>query len=245
MMQRNHRLERLPEDGHIAPRVDGRIAGEAHFAGATAGTHRTRHKEFTGMRLLAPIGILLLVSGCQYASSPFDGFGGFVSDTHTPYRNPNRPVGDSDNMRRVMGEESTAAPLLPEPGNVWPGPLPPAMTLQDVQRSNDQDILKPGEEMNLRGQRGSSTPPGTLQQQPIQNGQRIQPAPQTTPSYVQPAPRDPTIQTPSGPAALGRNGAVQTYTDPRGNTGIVIPNGNGTSTLVAPDGSVQTVPSPR
>jgi hypothetical protein len=44
---------------------------------------------------------------------------------------------------------------------------------------------------------------------------------------------------------LRNNGSVSTYTDTTGNTGIVIPNGNGTSTLVAPDGTVQTVPSPR
>lgn len=233
-MRCNHRLEPLPEDGHIAAP-----------AGLPADTHRPRDKEYTGMRLLAPIGILLLVTGCQFASSPFDGFGGFIADTHSPLRGPNRPVGDSDNMRRVMGEPSTSEPLVPEPGNVWPGPLPPEMTLQDIQRGNDQDMLKPGEEMNLRSPRGSSTPPASLPQQPVQNGLRIQPTPQTIPSNAQPAPRDPTIQTPSGPAALGNNGSVQTYTDPRGNTGIVIPNGNGTSTLIAPDGSVQTVPSPR
>jgi hypothetical protein len=202
-------------------------------------------KDITGMRLLAPILMLLALSGCQYVSSPFEGFGGFIGDTHTVYRSPNRPVGDSDNMRRVMGEPSTSEPLVPEPGNVWPGPLPPEMTLQDIQRSNDQDVLKPGEEMNLRSPRGSSTPPAALPQQPIQNGQRIQPTPQSGPPAAQPAPRDPTIQTPSGPAVLGNSGSVQTYTDPRGNTGIVIPNGNGTSTLIAPDGSVQTVPSPR
>lgn len=198
------------------------------------------------MRLLAPLGLLMALSGCgTIADSPFEGFGDFLADTHTPFRGPNRPVGDSDNMRRVLGEPTTAEPLLPEPGNVWPGPLPPEMTLQDIQRSNDADMLKPGEELKFGGPRGSSTPPGPLPQQAVQNGQRIQPSPQNTP-VPQPAPGDPTISTPNGPAALGKGGgSVQTYTDPRGNTGIVIPNGNGTSTLVAPDGSVQTVPSPR
>jgi hypothetical protein len=199
------------------------------------------------MRLLASLGLLLALTGCgQFADSPFDGFGGFVADTHNVMRGPNRPVGDSDNMRRVMGEASTSEPLLPEPGNVWPGPQPPDMTLSDIQRANNgEDILKPGEEMNLRSPRGSSTPPGVIGTGPIQNGQRVQPSPQTLPSNAQPAPRDPTIQTPSGPAVLRNNGSVSTYTDTTGNTGIVIPNGNGTSTLVAPDGTVQTVPSPR
>jgi hypothetical protein len=38
---------------------------------------------------------------------------------------------------------------------------------------------------------------------------------------------------------------VQTYTAPGGGMGIVVPNGNGTSTLIAPDGTVTTVPNPR
>ncbi len=235
-MQCNHALEPLPQDGHIAIRN----------AGLDTGAHRTRDKDPSAMRLLAPLGLLLALSGCgTIADSPFEGFGGFLADTHTPMRGPNSPVGDSDNMRRVMGEPTTAEPLVPEPGNVWPGPLPPEMTLGDIQRTNDADMLKPGEELRFGAPRGSSTPPAPLPQQPVQNGQRIQPAPSSTPA-LQPAPRDPTISTPGGPAVLGRGGGtVQTYTDPRGNTGIVIPNGNGTSTLIAPDGSVQTVPSPR
>ena len=36
-----------------------------------------------------------------------------------------------------------------------------------------------------------------------------------------------------------------TYTDSTGKSGLVVPNGNGTSTLIAPDGSVQTVPTPQ
>ncbi len=211
------------------------------------------------MRLIAPLGLLLALSGCgTIADSPFEGFGGFLADTHTPVRGPNGPVGDSDNMRRVRGEATTSEPLEPEPGNVWPGPLPPEMTLGDIQRANDAETLRPGEELRYGSPRGSSAPPGLQQAspqglsqgqmpaQPVQNGQRIQPSPSNTP-IAQPAPRDPTISTPSGPAVLRNGGGsnVQTYTDPRGNTGVVIPNGNGTSTLVAPDGSVQTVPSPR
>jgi hypothetical protein len=38
---------------------------------------------------------------------------------------------------------------------------------------------------------------------------------------------------------------VQTYTSPNGVTGVAVPNGNGTTTLIAPDGTTQTVPTPR
>lgn len=195
------------------------------------------------MHRFASLGLLLAMTGCaQYVSSPFDGFGGFIGDTHNIYRNPNRPPGDSDNMRRVLGQPAVSDPLLPEPGNVWPGPPPPEKTLQDIERSNGDDMLRPGEELNLGRPRGSGNPPpGTFQ-----------PTPSNTPTADVPlsppqqaAPTSPVLQTPQGPAVLNRNGSVSTYTDPKGGTGILVPNGNGTSTLIAPDGSVQTVPTPR
>ena len=46
------------------------------------------------------LGLTLLLPGCAYVGSPFDGFGGFIGDTHTIYRGQNRPVGDSINMER-------------------------------------------------------------------------------------------------------------------------------------------------
>ena len=224
-------------NGHIARRSSGRIDGYAPQC----------HKEIFRMRRLAPLGLLLAMTGCgQYASSPFVGFGDFVGQTHTINRNPNRPLGDTDNMRRVEGLPASSEPLVPEPGNVWPGPLPPEMTLQDVARANPDEMLKPGEELDLGHPRGSGTPPpGTFQPNPSNTPAADSSfAPRPTPP-AQPAPRSSTLQTPSGPAALGGSGAVRTYTTPSGATGIVIPNANGTSTLVAPDGTVQTVPSPK
>jgi hypothetical protein len=69
-------------------------------------------------------------------------------------------------------------------------------------------------------------------------------APTATPPS-QPAPQVRTLQTPQGPATTSGGPGVQTYTGPTGTTGLVVPNGNGTSTLIAPDGSVQTVPTPK
>lgn len=235
-MQRNHRLERRPEDGHIGVRSTGVVAV----------FNRLRDKDASRMRRLAPLALLLVVSGCgQYAGNPFDGFPGFIADTHTIYRNPNRPVGDSDNMRRVLGQSATSEPLVPEPGNVWPGPIPPDLTLSDIEKQNNSAypsaVLKPGDEIGIGRPLGSSTPPGA-----VMPGLAASPAigPSSTPT-AQRAPTSSTIATPNGPAVLNRSGSVQTYTDPKGGTGIVVPNGNGTSTLVAPDGSVQTVPTPR
>ncbi len=198
------------------------------------------------MRRIALLGLCLLASGCgEYASSPFDGFGGFLADTHGLQSGPNSPIGDSDIMRRVRGQPELSPPLLPEPGNVWPGPIEPSPTLQDIERENPDSTLQPGATMSLPGPtRGSSTPPSLTQ--PGQPGLTVPrtPGPSPTPPS-QPAPPSPTIQTPNGAAPLNSGGAVQTYVDPRGGTGLVVPNGNGTSTLIGPDGTVQTVPTPR
>jgi hypothetical protein len=139
------------------------------------------------MRRIASLGLLLALAGCgQYVGSPFAGFGGFIADTHNISRSPNRPAGDSDNMRRVEGQPATSEPLVPEPGNVWPGPLPPDKTLADIERDTN-GTLKPGEAMTLRNPDASQNGTGT----------------------------------------------------------VMVPNGNGTSTLIRPDGSVQTVPTPK
>jgi hypothetical protein len=52
-------------------------------------------------------------------------------------------------------------------------------------------------------------------------------------------------QTPEGVAVPSSSGAIRTYTLPGGRQGVLVPNGNGTSTLIMPDGSVQTIPTPR
>lgn len=53
------------------------------------------------------------------------------------------------------------------------------------------------------------------------------------------------IQTQSG--AMVRNGGapnLPNYTGP-GGSGVLVDNGNGTSTLIAPDGRITTVPTPK
>jgi hypothetical protein len=151
------------------------------------------------MRRLASIGLLLAMTGCSYVGYPNDyvgnplaGGGGFLADTHTFNRGPNRVQGDSDNIRRVSGENPTSDPLLPESGNVWPGPLPPDMTLGDIEKANGSgDVLKSGEQLNLGG---------------------TAPSPGNAPYSQKP---------------------------------VLVPNGNGTSLLIGPDGSVKTVPTPK
>ncbi|CAH2600156.1 conserved exported protein of unknown function [Rhodovastum atsumiense] len=196
------------------------------------------------MRRIVLPGLVLLLAGCEsYAGSPFVGFGGFIADTHSFQANPNRPVGDSPNVLRVEGRTAEVEPLTPEAGNVWPGQAPPEPTLQDIQhQQNQQD--QSGRPEQPAPRRGSSTPPGaqpSITAPPPAQGPTIPPdlpanPPPSVRSYPAPGGAVPGTQTGNG---------VQTYTDPKGQIGIIVPNANGTSTMIAPDGTVTTVPNPR
>jgi hypothetical protein len=208
------------------------------------------------MRRLALIGLPLLLAGCNYVGSPYDGFGGFLGDVHNFELNPNKPVGGADNMRRVSGDVVDTEPLMPEAGNIWPGPLPPPRNMFDLQNAPPDDSLggpqaqPPGERPPGQAQprpRGSSTPdfnPGAAAPRPAN--------PQPRPNAAIPPPLPPlsptgrTLQTPNGPASTiqGGNG-VETFIQPGGRSGVVINNGNGTSTLLGTDGSTITVPATR
>src|SRR3974390_948727 len=102
------------------------------------------------MRRAALFGIMLLLSGCAYSAwwkPPFTAGG-----------NPHAPTGDSENLRRVMGQDVEVKPLTPEPGDVWPGAVQALPTLQDVEQ---QGNLQPGQEQPVLGsplQRGTEVP---------------------------------------------------------------------------------------
>ena len=193
------------------------------------------------MRRIAMLGLTLLLPACQnYVGNPLDGFGGFVADTQTYQRNPNRPPGEAPNMLRVEGQDVATEALTPEPGNVWPGPIAPEPTLQDLERQQNQSEL-PAQPSPGPATRGSSTPPGPAGTLPPGPAPRPA-APPTLPPATPPSTQ--VLPTPNGPAVSTQMGnGVQTYTDPKGGMGIVVPNGNGTSTLIGPDGSVSTVPN--
>lgn len=202
-----------------------------------------------------------MASGCHYASSPLVGFGGFVGDTHTFKSNPNLPPGAAENMRRVQGQQVASDPLLPEPGNIWPGPPVAEPTLEDVIRDEQTDtagqfgISQPGPpSASPNVPYGSAAHP---QPRPVERGSGASPGSvdlRSQPQSSTVTPRAPgsisvppaTINTPNGVQPMTRDGnGVTTTTTPGGATSIVVPNGNGTSTIIGPDGSTQTVPTPR
>ena len=214
------------------------------------------------MRRIAFALIPLLLAGCSNElGNPTVGMGGFLSDTFALHGGANRPAIDSLNGQRVMGKDVELDPLLPEPGNVWPGALPPSRTMGELQREEQMGSLPPIDSVAPR----STTPPPTTLRVPgssmappaplpsdIAPGTTATPrlAPPTQPPAggvsSPPRPQSRVLQTPVGPATttVGSNG-VETYTLPSGRTGIVMPNANGTLTLIGPDGTTTTVPAPR
>ena len=193
------------------------------------------------MRRIAPVLLsTVLLAGCaSHVGNPADGLGGFLGDVLRLSGNPNRPAVDSPNARRVMGAEVVAEPLESEAGNIWPGPLPPARSMSDMQREMGGSLPP----IDAPSPRGSSTPPAPAATPAALPAARL---PAAGPVAPQPMPSSRVLQTPGGMAttSIGSNG-VETFTLPGGRTGIVMPNANGTLTLIGPDGTTQTIPAPR
>jgi len=185
------------------------------------------------MRRIVFLGLLLSLAGC--------GFNTWYDLPFTSRSNPNAPAGDSENMRRAMGEPADVVPLTPEPGDVWPGPIKPPPTLQDLENQG-------GEPQQPLPPVGSSTPPGSAQP-------GLAPLPSIAPQPTAPSTGVPSVATPPvgqvyptsrGPAvSTGGTSNYQTITTPGGGQSIVVPNGNGTSTIIHPNGTVETVPTPK
>ncbi|HEY4040788.1 MAG TPA: hypothetical protein VGM32_02975 [Rhodopila sp.] len=205
------------------------------------------------MRRTAFLCLALAVSGCGYKTWSDPPFGAGS--------NPNRPIGDSENLQRVQGEQPNVTGLTSEPGDIWPGPLPPAPTLQDLVSSGG---LTPQAEQPVPGsplQRGTapavpSPNPSTGSSTPPGNAEPGMPTPQPAPplsSYASPPAAPPAkgpggqvIQTPGGPTVTTGGGpGYQTTTSPGGGQSIVVPNGNGTSTVIHSDGRIETIPTPK
>ena len=203
------------------------------------------------MPRIASLILVLGLSGCGYKTwenAPF-----------TSGYNPNLPVGDSENMHRVTGQEPVVPILTTEAGNIWPGPLAPPPTLKDLESTSGEapqaEQPVPGSPLS-RGtaapypspnpSNGSSTPPSTFLPQPTTPQAGV-----PTPNYAAPpataSNRGPSvIQTPGGTSTVTGGGpGYQTTINPGGGQSIVVPNGNGTSTVIHSDGRIETVPTPK
>lgn len=202
------------------------------------------------MRPIAVIGLAVLLSGCAYASNPFDGFPGYIEDTQGLTANPHAPQGNSETMQLVRGEATTPTPLQPEAGNVWPAPVQAEPTLKDFEREQQNGTLPPEPGPTPLGPASSSSTPPSVSIGGPATPLTMPPAP--TPTVPPPStlgkvtPVNGDVSTPHGVAHLttDANGVI-TYSLPNGTRGIAVSNGNGTLTLIGPDGSVQTVNAPK
>jgi hypothetical protein len=174
------------------------------------------------MRRILLFGLLISLGGCE-------GYNTWWNPPFTTGYNPNMPRGDSINLRRVMGTTVAVDRLTPEPGDIWPGPVPEMPTLQDIER--DSGI---GERISAPSFGGTT-------------GGGVTGASPSLPNLSPPA-RDPAsriVNTPGAPSVTsGGTTGYQTTTTPQGSA-IIVPNGNGTSTIIHPDGRIETIPTPR
>ncbi len=166
---------------------------------------------------------------------------------------PYAPSGDTENMRRARGQPIAVQTLRPSPGNMWPGPIPRTPSMADLVRQQEGQGQVP-QSQRLEGQPPSPTLPPESSGAPPPTVQPVQPTIPAVPEGPSPpasgTPSGPNtgqvVQTPGGPAVTtGGTSAFKTLTMPNGQTGIVVPNGNGTSTIIMPNGQVQTVPTPK
>jgi hypothetical protein len=205
------------------------------------------------MRRIASLTLALILSGCGYKT--------WWNPPFSAGYNPNLPVSDSENMRGVLGQEPSLPPLTTEPGDIWPGPLATAPTLEDLEATGG---LTPQPEAPVPGSplsRGTGAPypspnPSVGSSTPPESAQPGLSTPQLAPplsSYAAPPASPPAqglggqvIQTPHGPTVTTGGGpGYQTTTTPGGGQSIVVPNGNGTSTVIRSDGRIETIPTPK
>lgn len=209
------------------------------------------------MRRIAPLVLLLALGGC-----------GYQTWSELPFNagpNRNKPVGNSETMRRVEGQPVQVAPLMPQPGDVWPGPPPPVPTLADIEKQTNLQPLPeepvPGSPQNMGTAPGappsvppvptpgSSTPPAL---QSLGGAPPPVVPPSAPPSVAVPPPPSgvpapgTTVPTSRGTGVVtGGTKGYQSMTMPNGGSAIVIPNGNGTSTVIHSNGTIETIPTPK
>jgi hypothetical protein len=179
--------------------------------------------------LLAPA---LLLSACSGS-----GFWRYEQHSFTlPGANPNRPVGSAENFQRAQHKSLTEpAPLLTEAGDIWPPPSAPVPTLKDLQKQQTAEV-------NADGTPGGAAALAPLPPLPSLPGYDISPQEpgNAAPPLVYPGS---VVPTQHGHVPINPDQGYKPGTS--ANSNIIVPNGNGTSTVISPTGQVTTIPTPK
>jgi hypothetical protein len=185
------------------------------------------------MRRFALVAVLLL-TGCSGS-----GFLRYEEDTFTfPWQNPNQPVRSGENfVASRQGTKSVQSPqLLTESGDIWPGQTQPVPTLKDLQKQQSAEAtgspgLTPLPPLpSLPGYEISAPEPGSPAPGNLFSG-----------AVGLPGGRNTTTRYGIAGGAPGMPSAQAPTTAQGGN--IVVPNGNGTNTVISPTGKVTVVPA--
>src|SRR6201995_2492023 len=94
---------------------------------------RQRRLRSHDLRHYLTIGLILLLSGCASERQ-------FASDSLWPFGNPNAPAASSETAQRALGHQPAVAPIQPQAGDVWPGPVQPMPTLSQVQQNANMPL---------------------------------------------------------------------------------------------------------
>jgi hypothetical protein len=219
----------------------------------------------------AVLGLAALLGGCGWFNDASYGVVNGVSNAGARIGAPwgsmqAAPPEQSSTIARLSGEPQQASTLQVEDGNVWPAQEGPRATLANPDAAmRNIPAYRPGELDRMSAPAGRSTwqpvdppnppsaPPGinsssSLPPPPIQQIEppRAAARPSTLPQPG-PAPRvdGRVVQTPSGPVTTtGGTDRVQSFITPGGQTGTIHNDGN-TTTIIGPEGQVQTMPTPR
>jgi hypothetical protein len=79
------------------------------------------------LRPFLVVGLLLVLSACASERQ-------FARDTW-PFGNPNAPAADTENGLRAIGQVAVVAPIPPQAGDVWPGPVAPVPTISQMEQN--------------------------------------------------------------------------------------------------------------
>lgn len=178
------------------------------------------------MKKISVIFFGLLFTGCS-------GFGEYMSDTFWPMGSAESPLGVGGNYHRVR-EGSTVpdgrAALVTQPGDIWPGRVEPVPSIQEVSNSNSH--------FNRSFRHTLQTLDSDLERIQLKENESL--------SIGEDAKTEMGVHRASSavvPGALPRqiSDPAHRYIEGPNRDTVYISNGDGTTTLVLPDGSVRIV----